>query len=156
MLEVKMTDKTFSNDRHKTAARALIIKDNKLLVLYSKKYKFYQTPGGGIEEGEDLEDACIREAQEETGSLVAIYKKIGTLKANYKHITISHHYYLCHYLGQDKTNLTKDEQDQDLIPQWLTYEEAKQAFSMVHDTEVFDKWMQREYVMICELRQYMK
>lgn len=39
-------------------------------MVYSKKYHYYKFPGGGIEIGEFMEDALIREVSEETGLCV--------------------------------------------------------------------------------------
>lgn len=50
-------------------AAAFIIKDKKILmvkVFYDNHY-FWTLPGGGIENGETPEQACIRELKEETG-----------------------------------------------------------------------------------------
>lgn len=40
-----------------------------ILLLYTQKYRDYSLPGGGIDDGESLEDGLIRELQEETGAL---------------------------------------------------------------------------------------
>lgn len=52
------------------SARAIIIINRKIVMLYSKKYHYYEFPGGGIEIGECMEDALIREVSEETGLCV--------------------------------------------------------------------------------------
>ena len=52
------------------SARAVIIKDGKIAMVYSKKYNYYKFPGGGIEADECMEDALIREVLEETGLCV--------------------------------------------------------------------------------------
>lgn len=52
------------------SARAVIIKDGKIAMVYSKKYNYYKFPGGGIEADECMEDALIREVSEETGLCV--------------------------------------------------------------------------------------
>lgn len=49
------------------SARAIIIRDEKVLLIYSKKYDYYKFPGGGIETGEEPAEALVREVQEETG-----------------------------------------------------------------------------------------
>lgn len=49
------------------SARAVIIKDGKIAMVYSKKYNYYKFPGGGIEVDECMEDSLIREVLEETG-----------------------------------------------------------------------------------------
>ncbi len=50
------------------ATRAIIIRDDKILMLYTARYDDYSLPGGGIDEGEDPVDALIREVEEETGA----------------------------------------------------------------------------------------
>ena len=49
------------------SARAIIIKDNKIAMVYSKKYDYFKFPGGGIESSETNIDALIREVKEEVG-----------------------------------------------------------------------------------------
>ena len=39
-------------------------------MMHSLKYDYYKLPGGGIEEGEQLEDTLIREVREESGLIV--------------------------------------------------------------------------------------
>lgn len=49
------------------SARAIIIIDGKIAMVYSKKYNYYKFPGGGIEDTESMKEALIREVLEETG-----------------------------------------------------------------------------------------
>ena len=53
-------------ERH--AARGIIIKDDKILLLYTQRYHDYSLTGGGIDEGEDEITGLIRELKEETGA----------------------------------------------------------------------------------------
>ena len=52
------------------SARAVILKDGKVLLNYVSKYDCYEFPGGGIEAGETPERAVQREVAEETGRIV--------------------------------------------------------------------------------------
>lgn len=52
------------------SARAVILKDGKVLLNHVAKYDCYEFPGGGIEAGETPEDAVVREVAEETGRIV--------------------------------------------------------------------------------------
>ena len=52
------------------SARAVILKDGKVLLNYVKKFDCYEFPGGGIESGETPEQAVCREVAEETGRIV--------------------------------------------------------------------------------------
>ena len=52
------------------SARAIILKDGKVLLNHVAKHDCYEFPGGGIEPGETPEDAMRREVAEETGRIV--------------------------------------------------------------------------------------
>ena len=49
------------------SARAVVIKNGRVAMVYSQKFSHYKFPGGGIEPGETREAALIREAREEAG-----------------------------------------------------------------------------------------
>ncbi len=58
--------------KRRLAARAIIVKEGKLLCLRQKAYRGYTSdywcvPGGGIDDGESLTDALSRELIEELG-----------------------------------------------------------------------------------------
>ena len=55
------------------AARAIVVKDDQLLVMYRDKFgqEYYTLVGGGLDVGESAEQALIRELREESGIEVA-------------------------------------------------------------------------------------
>lgn len=53
---------------------AMIIKDNKILL--ARQWNGYSIIGGGVEKGETLEEAFVREVEEETGLIVTPGKLI--------------------------------------------------------------------------------
>jgi ADP-ribose pyrophosphatase YjhB (NUDIX family) len=61
-------------------AAVVIIKEGRVLLIYRKKNgrEYYIVPGGGVEEGETPEVACLREAMEETSLHVQIDRKMTT------------------------------------------------------------------------------
>jgi len=68
------------------ASGPVIIENNK--VLLDKEKKDYGTtpwlfPGGGVNEGEDLEAACKREVREELNIEIEILKKLSTLETQH-------------------------------------------------------------------------
>ncbi|AMO54539.1 MutT/nudix family protein [Endozoicomonas montiporae CL-33] len=53
---------------HRKAARGIILQDNNILLMYTRRYHDYSLPGGGIDDGESLKQGLIRELEEETGA----------------------------------------------------------------------------------------
>lgn len=49
------------------SVRGIILRDGKVAMVHSLKYGYYKFPGGGIENGESLEQALLREVAEESG-----------------------------------------------------------------------------------------
>jgi ADP-ribose pyrophosphatase YjhB (NUDIX family) len=59
----------------RTSARAIVFDDRGNVILIHRKWRgreYWVTPGGGVEEGESLEDAVRRELKEEVGIDVAV------------------------------------------------------------------------------------
>ena len=86
------------------SARAIIIKDNKVYMIHSMKYDYYEFPGGGIEKGESMIDCLIRETKEEAGLIIkpASIKEFGYVHRIHKdkydnELTFvqDNYYYLC-------------------------------------------------------------
>ena len=53
--------------KRRDAARAVLLKGNKIALIYVSRHGYHKLPGGGIEKGESIEDALFREIKEETG-----------------------------------------------------------------------------------------
>ena len=49
------------------SVRGIIIRDGKVAMVHSLKYDYYKFPGGGMEDGEGVEEALLREVVEESG-----------------------------------------------------------------------------------------
>ncbi len=69
----------------RVSSRAIIIEDGKLLTMFRRKIKkdgsvkeYYVIPGGGLEEGETLEENVIRELKEEFNVDIEIVKFLST------------------------------------------------------------------------------
>ncbi len=66
-----------------------VIDGNKILLTRREDFEIWILPSGGVEDGESLAQAAIRETKEETGldveltSLVGIYSRLGNMLSNH-------------------------------------------------------------------------
>lgn len=69
-----------SEYRKRVAARAVLLKDNNVALMHVSKKGYYKLPGGGVDEGESVEQGLRRELLEETGCECEILKPVGVIK----------------------------------------------------------------------------
>lgn len=72
-------------------AQAILLMDRMVLMVQQHVKRggiVWNFPGGGIEEGETTEQACIREMKEETGIEVQIVKKLHEHAGKYTFLTV--------------------------------------------------------------------
>lgn len=86
-----------------------------------------ETSGGGVEPGEDLHGAIVRELNEELGAKVQILCRLGVVEDEYNliHRHNINHYFLCKAISFGERHLMPDEiQDFHLSTLSLHYEQA--------------------------------
>ena len=82
-------------------SRAIIIKDNKLLVFFRRRIRngkevtYYAIPGGHVEENESLSDCVIRELKEEMNIDIRIISYLGNIIVDNK----EENYFHCEIVG---------------------------------------------------------
>ncbi len=104
------------------AVKALIKKDNKFLILKNIDNNQWETPGGRLEDNEDLIEGLNREVKEETGLEIKVLFPFHTHSANLdKDNPIIGITYLCEYVSGEIA-LDKNEHS---AYKWLTLEEIK-------------------------------
>lgn len=92
--------------KHFTAS-ALIIENNKVLLIYHKKLDIQLYPGGHIEQNETPDEALIREVEEETGLKIEIISEKDESLADTKNGVSSLHLpyaILCELVGDHYHN----------------------------------------------------
>lgn len=103
------------------------------------KATLIETSGGGVEKGEGLEDALIRELNEELGAQAEIICKIGVVDDYYNliHRHNINNYYLCKATSFGEKSLTQDEIEEfHLSTLKLTFDEAVAEYERLRCTKV--------------------
>ena len=116
-------------------------------VIKRKDYQEYYTfPGGGLEEGETLEDGVIREIKEEFGINVKVVKKLYEMKS--EKFNQKEYFFLCKYIdgkfgtgeGPEFSNYPKYIDSGKYIPEIISKEKVKEIILL--PTEIKDKFVQ--------------
>ena len=109
-------------------ARAIVVNPRGMIaVMYAAKYGIHTLPGGGVEEGESIEDALRREIAEETGCRIASCSPLGYVEENRAHADYTQlsYYYLVRTPDETlRPQLTEQEAAGGTRALWCTYEEA--------------------------------
>jgi len=110
------------------STRAICLNGNDILMLYTQRYHDYSLPGGGLDNGEDIEVGLVRELQEETGAVnIKIINPFGIYEEYrpwYKpDFDIQHMISYCYVCEVDKnlgsTNLESHEINNGMKPEWI-------------------------------------
>lgn len=143
----------FQRVNERVAIRAIIMANNRILLVQSNRGDF-KFPGGGLEENESHEECLKREVREETGYIHCIVKeKVGTvIERNMDEyesnalFQMTSHYYLCNLAAEEKMAQQLDEYEAILnfTPKWVSLEEAiKQNENLIEKLEQ-NSWLKRE------------
>jgi len=71
---------------HRVGARAIIIHDGKILLNEFGNGLYYNLPGGGVEDGELVKEAVVREVMEEAGISVEVGEMLFVLEYEPVHL----------------------------------------------------------------------
>lgn len=98
-----------------------------------------ETSGGGVEDGESLNEAILRELKEELGVSAEIICKIGVVSDYYNliHRHNINNYFLCRVLSFGESSLTEDEANCfHLSTLKLTFDEAVKEYELRSSTRL--------------------
>lgn len=142
-------------DKTRIACRAIIFKDDNILLSYEVKTNQWMLPGGGIEDNESDDDCCIREIREETGKLISVSEcklEINEYYDDYKFVS---KYFLGEVIGEAEMRLTNREIEVGMEPRWLPIDKAIEIFSEHQKYALIDEMRRgmylREYTALCAI-----
>ena len=132
------------------SSRAIIIKDGKMLTMFRRRIngeeikEYYVIPGGGLEEGETLEQNVVRELKEEMCVDIKILGYLGNMEDEKN----SQHYFHCEIVngepklgGEELDRMTKENYYE---PMWVALSEIGNI--NILGTEFIEKAKNKEYI----------
>ncbi|MES2225073.1 MAG: NUDIX domain-containing protein [Patescibacteria group bacterium] len=140
------------------AVRAIVFDaDNNVGIINLTTYKYYDLPGGGIEEGETPEEACIRECKEEIGCTVEIVTELGSTREYRQQLgRINESICFIAKVAGEKglPALTETEIANGTETVWVPLEEAIRLVKASTYEKLYDKYVvQRSQVFLAALKQ---
>lgn len=140
--EISDSDFNFSDlvekpDHIRYNVRVLLFNEvGKICVIRSAKYGYIQVPGGGIEDGESLEQALRREAREETGFEIREIEPLGYFCENRESTQNKHNWkrsitfaFTAKTEKEVGTDYTDDEVTEGFEPLWANIDEVLSIFN---------------------------
>lgn len=124
----------------RSSVRAIVIKDNRILLVTAKRHKpKFEFPGGGVDNGETEEQALVREVREETGlNIVSKPVKVLDYENYYYHTKDDTGWdsHLAYYTADVDGEIVVDDPDDDVaMVEWvdlpLEYNKMKDTDALV-------------------------
>lgn len=109
-------------------AAAIIVENNRILMVKEKESMNWSVPSGEIEKDENPEQACIREVWEETGFKVEVKEPIHIKRIIIRNYDVTPYYFLCQVIEGRISYQDPDDEIEEIG--WKTAEDIS---TMQHD-----------------------
>lgn len=135
MVEINMhfESKNALTKNKRIASRCVLLRNDKILMSYEKNTDQWMIPGGGLEDGETIQNCCVREVAEETGIVIEPKEQFLTINEYFDDLIYVNHYFTAEYVGDSEIKLTDSEIINGLVPQWIPLNDAIKILSKYND-----------------------
>lgn len=111
-----------------------VIHENKILLTQREDFETWILPSGGVEDGESIAQAAIRETKEETGldveltSLIGIYSRLGNMIPNHAVL----------FVAKSIGGEIKCQQGETIAVKWFPFDEIPSPLSVGQEQKIKD------------------
>ncbi|MFW5852539.1 MAG: NUDIX domain-containing protein [Nanoarchaeota archaeon] len=109
------------------AARAILFdEDNRVPLMFLSKKNYHKLPGGGVDEGESIKEALVRECLEEVGGEIDVQGEIGKISEYRSKWLLKQTSYCYHgkLVSKGESNFTEKEIESGSKIIWVEFEDA--------------------------------
>lgn len=127
----------------RNAARCILKREDEIALLKVGKYGYHKLPGGGIEDGEEAEEALKREVREEIGSEIKILGELGEI-VEYKTQQNIRQNSICFIVKEEssgKPDYTEKELEEEYKVKWCSIGEAIEKLNKDNPTHYIAKFI---------------
>jgi ADP-ribose pyrophosphatase YjhB (NUDIX family) len=116
------------------AVNVAVLQDDKILLTQRDDFETWILPGGGVEDGESIAQAAIRETKEETGldveltKLVGIYSRLGNFLKG--HVVL--------FVGKQIGGEIKCQPGETIAVEWFPFDQIPSPLSLGHKRRIQD------------------
>ncbi|KGK41165.1 DNA mismatch repair protein MutT [Nitrincola sp. A-D6] len=146
------------------AARGIVLREDKILMLFTERYNDFSLPGGGVDQDEDIHIALKRELEEETGARdVQVKAHFGFIeeyrphwKPEYDLMHMTSHFFVCDVAPElEGVRMESYEIANGMKPVWVTVDEAMNHNRRVMSSQekTMGQSIQRETFMLEKISQ---
>lgn len=144
------------------AARGIVLREDRILLLFTERYNDFSLPGGGIDQDEDIHVALKRELEEETGARdVRVRSHYGFIeeyrphwKPEYDLMHMTSHFFVCDVASElAEARMETYEVANGMKPVWISVDEAMDHNRqvMMRQEKSMGQSIQRETFMLEEI-----
>ena len=160
--DIGSTEVEPANFLEREAARGIVFdNENRVALFHSTKKYYHKLPGGGVEEGEDLETALRRELLEEIGCNVTNIREVGVIE-EYRNTFKLHQFSYCYLANisgeKGMPHLEEGELSEGFVTEWLDLDSAIQTLENEKGVEDYQgKFIQmRDLIFLKEAKKLLK
>ena len=116
------------------AVNVAVINEGKILLTKREDFETWILPSGGVEEGESLAQAAIRETKEETGLDVELTRLVGV----YSRLSNISPGYMVLFAAKPVSGEIKCQEGETIAVEWFGFDEIPSPLSLGHKRRIKD------------------